>query len=83
MSYVVICKTYPVVNKRLENWHAVAPCTTLQLVDIKLFTLKVYDVFFISNFRRVLYDVCFLLGNSPASEFYMSTFRNTLSVPSS
>jgi len=25
--------------------------------------------------RRV---VCFLLGNSPASEFYMPTFRNTL-----
>ena len=23
--------------------------------------------------------VCFLLGNSPASEFYMPTFRNTLS----
>jgi hypothetical protein len=27
---------------------------------------------------RMLY-----LGNSPASEVYMSTFRNTLSVPSS
>ena len=27
--------------------------------------------------------VCFLLGNSPASEFYIPTFRNTLSVPSS
>jgi hypothetical protein len=27
--------------------------------------------------------VCFLLGNSPASEVYMSKFRNTLSVPSS
>jgi len=27
--------------------------------------------------------VCFLLGNSLASEFYMPTFRNTLSVPSS
>jgi len=27
--------------------------------------------------------VCFLLGNSPASEFYMPMFRNTLSVPSS
>jgi hypothetical protein len=26
--------------------------------------------------------LCFLLGNSPASEFYMPTFRNT-SVPSS
>jgi gamma-glutamylcysteine synthetase len=37
----------------------------------------------ISNFRRVQYVVCFLLGNSPASEFYMPTFRNTLSVPSS
>jgi len=36
----------------------------------------------ISNFRRVLYVVCFLLGNPPASEFYMPTFRNTLSVPS-
>jgi len=27
--------------------------------------------------------VCFLLGNSLASEFYMPTFRNTLSLPSS
>jgi len=27
--------------------------------------------------------VCILLGNSLASEFYMPTFRNTLSVPSS
>jgi len=40
-------------------------------------------VIFISNLRRVLYVVCFLLGNSPPSEFYMPTFRNTLSVPSS
>jgi len=32
----------------------------------------------ISNFRRILYVVCFLLGNSPASEFYMPKFRNTL-----
>jgi len=37
----------------------------------------------ISNFRRVLNDVCFLLGNSPASEFYVPTFRNTPSVPPS
>jgi hypothetical protein len=28
-------------------------------------------------------DVCFLLGNSPESEFCMPTLRNTLSVPSS
>jgi len=38
--------------------------------------------FLISSFRRVLYVVCFLLGNSPASGVYMPTFRNTLSVPS-
>ena len=37
----------------------------------------------ISSFRRVLYVVCFLLGNSHASGAYMPTFRNILSVPSS
>ena len=31
---------------------------------------------------RVSNVVCFILGNSPVSEFYMPTFRNTLSVPS-
>ena len=35
--------------------------------------------FLISNFRRVLNVACFLLGNSPAPEFYMPTFWNTLS----
>ena len=39
--------------------------------------------YLISNFRRVLNVVCFLLCNFPASEFYMPTFRNALSVPSS
>ena len=37
----------------------------------------------ISNFRRFVNVACFLLGNSPASEFCMPTFRNTLSVLSS
>jgi len=32
----------------------------------------------ISNYRHVLNVVCFLLRNSPASEFYMPTFRNTV-----
>jgi hypothetical protein len=39
-------------------------------------------MFLISNFRRVLNVVLFLLGVSQASEFYLSTFRNTLSVSS-
>jgi len=42
-----------------------------------------HTVFLISNFHPVLNVVCFLLGNSLASEFYMPTFQNTLSVPSS
>jgi hypothetical protein len=33
--------------------------------------------------RKKVSVVCFFLGNFPASEFYMPTFRNTLSVPSS
>jgi len=41
------------------------------------------DAVLISNFRRVQNVVCFLLCDSPASEIYMQTFRNTLSVPSS
>ena len=33
--------------------------------------------------KRIGFYVCFILGNSPPSEFYMPTFRNALSVPSS
>jgi hypothetical protein len=41
------------------------------------------QLFLISNLRRVFYVVFFLFGDSPASEFYVPTFRNTLSIPSS
>ena len=34
--------------------------------------------FLISNLDRVLNVVCFLLGNFPASEFYLPTFRNSV-----
>ena len=44
---------------------------------------KLQYLFLISSFRRVQNVVCFLLGDSPASDLYMPTFRNTLSVPSS
>jgi hypothetical protein len=47
---------------------------------------SVFRIFLISSFPRVIiYSeevVCFLLGSSPASEFYMPMFRNTLPVPS-
>jgi len=35
------------------------------------------------RYDNIKKDVYFLLGNFPASEFYMPTFRNALSVPSS
>jgi len=38
----------------------------------------IWLMFMISNFRRVLNVVFFLLGDSPAYEFYVPTFRNTL-----
>jgi hypothetical protein len=53
-------------------------CCASALIIKNLIT-NIYEFeFFISNLRRVLNVVCFLLGNSPASEFHMSTFRNTL-----
>ena len=48
---------------------------SLKLNITKFKSLSVYVI--------LIFIVCFLLGNSLASEFYMPTFRNTLSVPSS
>jgi hypothetical protein len=36
-----------------------------------LITTNTPDLFLISNFCHVLYVICFLLGNSPASELYI------------
>ena len=54
----------------------------LILSHMNLFTASCVKIFhntclLISNFRHVLNVVCFLLGDSPASEIYMLTFRNT------
>jgi len=56
------------------------PCTLIRMALIHCGYKNMFELL-ISNFRRVLNVVCFLLGDSPASEFYMPTFRNT--VPSS
>ena len=53
---------------------------TLSQVVQLLGRCNLYEInlmFLISNFRHVLNVVCFLLGDSPASEFYMPTLRNT------
>ena len=54
-----------------------------QIKTKHLLCVKHDHIFLISNFRRVLYLVCILLGISPASDYGLPTFRNTLSVPSS
>jgi hypothetical protein len=61
-----------------------ANISTLEETKISLSpTRNRFTRFWISNFRCVPNVVCSLLGNSPVSELYMPTFRNTLSVPSS
>jgi hypothetical protein len=42
-----------------------------------------HSSFLISNFFCVVNVVFFLLGDSPASKFYVPMLRNTLSVPPS
>jgi hypothetical protein len=60
--------------------HGRAGCIATIRVEIQVLNFSGWqEIFFlISNFRRVLYVLCFLMGNSPASELYMPTFRNTL-----
>ena len=40
--------------------------------------LRAHPIFHVSRIRVNLLVVCFLLGNTPASEIYMPTFRNTV-----
>jgi len=51
--------------------------------NVKNLTMIIIYVFLISIFRCALNAVFFRLGDSPASEFYVPTFRYTLSVSSS
>ena len=48
----------------------------LSAVRLRVKSTKNMTSFLISNFRRVLNVLCFLLDNSPASEFYMPMFWN-------
>jgi hypothetical protein len=62
-----------------SNW---TPCNTPHVTCTPPVSISVSHTqkhaFLISKFRRVLNVECFLLGNSPPSEFYIPTFRNTL-----
>jgi hypothetical protein len=66
-----------------QNVHGHHPIQSHVTGQMPALNAVVICIFLISNFCCVLNVVCFLLGNSPASEFYMPRFRNTPSVPSS
>ena len=71
------CSVVSVPNLRTQE------CTrtynlTLWRVGVTPSAVETQLVFVISSLRRVLYVVCFLLGNSPASGVYMPAFRNTV-----
>ena len=53
-------------------------CDPLEPVNIRNMGSN-RKLFLISNLRRILNVVFFLLGDSPASVFYVPTFRNTVS----
>ena len=57
------------IKKHVNIWDPRMSTVTLQTNIVLIL---------ISNFRLVLNALCFLLGDSPASEIYMPTFRNTL-----
>jgi len=56
----------------LEQYH----CCVLPIYT-HITLIRLFDK--ITGITHLKIVVCFLLGNSPAAEFYMPTFRNTLS----
>jgi len=80
------CNKVPPPNNNVQCWHK---SKFRNRSTLHTFPLSGYFVglvtfqhtkllLLISNFHHVLNVVCFLLGNSLVSEFYMPTFRNTL-----
>ena len=65
----------PIISNRLS-------CVYRHFLTSQFLENKV-DILLISNIRRVVNVVFFVLGDSQAFEFYVPTFRNILSVPSS
>jgi hypothetical protein len=66
--------------------HVDIECPDVRHPELKMYIsepiLDSYEYKSVAYVNNALLLVCFLLGNSSASEFCMPTFRNTLSVPS-
>ena len=79
----------PWINQwRLQNMKILIICCSLNLFNFSPFHQRTSRSLTLLTFTCAAVKVhnilvCFFLGNSTVSEFYMSTFWNTLSVPSS
>jgi len=78
-----ILYTYLPMKMEQIEWSETSAYKILTQANYPEENIQYNTLFLISYFRRVLHVLFFLLGNFPASEFYMPTFRTTLSVPSS
>jgi len=73
-NFCCLCRLLPLhlslqpTSQNSKHWR----CSFTRLIPLSNLTIL------ISNFRLALNIVCFLLGNSPASEVCMPTFHNTL-----
>ena len=72
---IIVRKLLHLGNRNKTYWEDSVLLT--HVVRLEYIRNLVFVNFFAQNI------LCFLLGSSPASELYMPTFRNTLSVPSS
>jgi hypothetical protein len=66
--------TWPSKGVKRSYWRTV--------YDIYCIIMKCFLTILKKNSANNFNVVFFLLGDFPASEFYVSTFRNTLSIPS-
>jgi hypothetical protein len=57
-----------------EIWHFTISWKSFEKIQVSLKSDKITG-----TLHEEQYILCFLLGNSPASEFFMSMFRNPLS----
>ena len=74
-----------VLNSVLVDVKTLQSCETVTSNSAFFQVLEVFKALqiLISNFCRVLNAILCLLGNLPASELLMPTFRNLLAIPSS
>ena len=72
------CWTPPPLTKFLATALCVCVCVCVRArARARPNENRIHLIFSISNFRRIVIAIFLLLGDSPAFQFYMPTFRNS------